>query len=69
MKICPICKVRYSDEAEFCAKCKTVLLEEKEDESANLPVDKKRLWTAILSTCAFMLVVAGIYYLMGLLKG
>lgn len=66
MKYCPICKVKYSDEAEFCAKCKTVL--QKEDEqSPNLPVDKKRLVKAILFTVIFMLFVAGIYYLIGFL--
>ena len=69
MKICPICKVKYSDEAEFCAKCKTVLQEVKKNPEDAAPVNRKGLITAILSTIAFMALVAGLYYLIGLLRG
>jgi len=67
MKICPICKVKYADEAEFCAKCKAVLIEDTADKDAETPLDRRRLITAILSTIAFMAFVAGLYYVVGLL--
>ena len=65
MKICPICKIEYSDEAEYCAKCKAYL--QKVEKQERVPYDGKRMWIAILSTIGFMLVIAGIYYLIGIL--
>lgn len=67
MKSCPVCKTKYSDDAEFCAKCKAYLVELSDEEK--VPFDKKRLITAILSTAAFMLVIAGIYWVIGLVNG
>ena len=66
MKMCPICHVEYSDEAEFCPKSMAKL--NKKDEVENAPFEKKRLLKAIFWTCGFMLVVAGIYYVIGLLS-
>ena len=65
MKICPLCHTEFSDEAVFCPKCQAKLEEKKERENA--PFDRKRLLTAIFSTIAFMAVIAGLYYVIGLL--
>ena len=65
MKICPVCRIKYDDKAESCAKCRAILIPYEEE--AEAPFDKKRLWTAILWTCGFMAVVAGLYYLIGFL--
>ncbi len=60
MKKCPVCNIKYADDAEFCAKCKAHLAVIAEDES--VPFDKKRLITAILCTIGFMAFIAGMYY-------
>ena len=65
MKVCPICRTEFSDDAEFCPKCKAALLEKEDD--AKAPFEGKRLAIAIVSTCAFMLIVAGIYMLIKML--
>ena len=65
MKECPICKTEFSDEAEFCPKCKAVLFEKKKEE--RVPFEGKRLAIAIVCMCGFMLLAAGLYMLMGLL--
>lgn len=64
MKICPICKTQYSDEAEYCAKCKA-LLETLPKKEEKVPVDFKRLAKAIISTFAF---IGGIYLMLYLLS-
>ncbi len=66
MKRCPICKIEFSDEAEFCPKCQAKLQEIREEENA--PFDRKRLVVAIVSTMGFMAVIAAIYYIIGLLN-
>ena len=65
MKKCPICKLEFSDEAEFCPQCQAKLLEIKEEENA--PFERKRLMVAIISTIGFMSIVAVLYYVIGLL--
>ncbi len=65
MKRCPVCNIDYSDEAEFCAKCKAYLQETKEE--PKVPFERKRLLTALAYTIGFMLFIAGIYYLYSLL--
>lgn len=66
MKKCPICKVEFSDEAEFCPTCQAKLTPVEKEENA--PFDRKRLITAIVSTCGFMAVIALIYFVIGLLN-
>lgn len=65
MKMCPICHIEYSDDAEFCPQCKAKL--SKKEDIVNAPFEKKRLIKAILWTICFMLAVAGIYYLIGII--
>ena len=62
MKVCPICRTEFSDEAEFCPKCKASLYKKQEVEKA--PFEWKRLVIAIVCTCGFMGIVAGLYKLM-----
>lgn len=60
MKRCPICKTRYSDDAEFCAKCKALLEPEKPapSKAPDVPTNYKKLVISIGSTVAFMLIIA-----------
>lgn len=61
MKICPICKLKFSDQTEFCPKCQAQLQDLEKEENAAF--EGKRVLKAILWTCGFMAVVAGLYYL------
>ncbi len=65
MKRCPVCHIDFSDDAEFCSKCKAYLQEVKEEPS--VPFEKKRLITALVYTIGFMMFIAGIYYVYSLL--
>jgi len=64
MKVCPICGIEYSDKAEFCKKCETVLIQKPEPQ-AKVPTNYKRLFLMILYTFLFIAFIAGIYFLLG----
>ncbi len=67
MKRCPICKTKYSDEAEYCVSCKTLLekLEEPEkDARPKKKINAKGLIWAIVSTCAFIGLIIFLYNLL-----
>ncbi len=66
MKRCPICDTQYSDEAEYCVKCKTLLIkEEPKKENAPKPkVNLKGLLTAIIATFAFIGFMMLLYHLL-----
>ena len=66
MKICPICGVEYSDDAQYCAKCKTVLIEKKEKKP--VPTNYKGLAIAIVGTMLFIGAIYGFIYLMSLIS-
>lgn len=70
MKKCPVCHIKYTDDVEYCAKCHAYLDRYDLDSvrNTNIPVDRKRLVRSIVFTCAFMLAIAGIYWLIGLLS-
>ncbi len=67
MKRCPICETRYSDEAEYCVKCKTLLQVEDEQKMGPKPRQKlnlKGLITAIITTFAFIGLMMFLYHLL-----
>jgi hypothetical protein len=71
VKRCPICKTQYSDEAEYCASCKTLLLKEedpKENEKPKNKVNVKGLVWAIVSTCAFIGLMIVLYNILARIR-
>lgn len=66
MKYCPVCKIEYSDKAEFCKKCEAHLLE-KEDKPKAVKTDYKRLLKICLYTGGFIIFIMILYYLYYLL--
>ena len=66
MKRCPICQTEYSDEAEYCVKCKTLLLKEEKTTQKEKPKQKvniKGLVISIVATCAFIAFMMLVYNL------
>jgi len=63
MKTCPICGLDYSDEAQFCAKCKTVLIDKPEPKPP-IPTNYKKLAVSIGGTLLFIGVIYGFVYLL-----
>lgn len=54
MKICPMCKTKFEDSAEFCPKCKAELEPEAEvDKSESGPIPGS-FWIALLWICGFI---------------
>ncbi len=66
MKYCPVCKIEYSDKAEYCKKCEARLME-KEDKPTAIKTDYKRLLKICLYTGAFIVFIMILYYLYYLL--
>ena len=66
MKYCPVCKIEYSDKAEFCKKCEAKLYE-KEDKPKEVKTDYKRLFKLCVYTGGFILFIMLIYYIYYLL--
>lgn len=66
MKICPVCKIEYSDNAEFCKKCEAYLQPKKETPEP-VKTDAKRLIKMCLYTGAFIVFIMLLYYLWGIL--
>lgn len=64
MKVCPICAVEYSDNAQFCKKCETVLIE-KPKQQEKVDTDYKRLFLMVLYTFLFISFIAGLYFVFG----
>ena len=64
MKVCPICGVEYSDKAEFCKKCETVLIEKPEPQE-KVPTNYKRLLLMMLYTFLFIGFIALLYFIFG----
>ena len=62
MKYCPVCKIEYSDKAEFCKKCEARLLE-KNDAPKEVKTDYKRLLKICLATGGFIVFIMFLYYL------
>lgn len=66
MKYCPVCKIEYSDKAEFCKKCEAHLLE-KAEKPEEIKTDYKRLFKMCLYTGGFILFIMAIVYIYYLL--
>lgn len=63
MKICPLCKIKYHDSANFCRNCKAEL-ENYEDaqksENSKIP---RSFWLSLAAACAFIGLMYLFYYL------
>ncbi len=66
MKVCPVCKIEYSDKAEYCKKCEAYLLE-KSDKPEKVKTDYKRLLKVCLFTGGFIIFIMVLYYVFNLL--
>ncbi len=65
MKYCPVCKLEYSDNAEYCKKCEAYLYE-KESSPKEVKTDFKRLLMVCLYTGGFIVFIMLLYYLFSL---
>ncbi|MGI5848616.1 MAG: hypothetical protein ACOX8Q_00860 [Christensenellales bacterium] len=61
MKYCPVCRIEYSDKAEFCKKCEAKLLE-KTDSKKSVKSDYKKLVTMCACTAGFIVFIMLLYY-------
>ena len=61
MKYCPVCKIEYSDKAEFCKKCEAKLLT-KEDKPKEIKTDYKRLFKMCAYTGGFIVFIMLLYW-------
>ena len=66
MRYCPVCKIEYSDKAEFCKKCEAKLMEKQEQKEVVKP-DYKRLVKMILYTFGFIVFIMILYYIYSML--
>ena len=66
MKICPLCKTKYSDDAQYCVKDK-ILLEKLPDkkEKEDVPFEPKRIIKVCIYTCVFIGFIMLLYYILG----
>ncbi len=64
IKVCPVCGLEYSEKAEFCKKCETVLIDKPKSE-AKVPTDYKRLFLMVLYTFLFIGFIMALYYILG----
>ena len=67
MKICPLCKVQFSDDAEFCPNCKALLINKdiiKEETPENKAQRIKDWKFLIFAVPGFILFVYFLYWLM-----
>jgi len=62
MKTCPVCKIDYSDKAEFCKKCEAHLLE-KTGKPQRIKTDYRKLTITLLGTAGFILFIMLIVYI------
>ncbi len=62
MKYCPVCKIEYSDNAEFCKKCEAHLLN-KADIPEKIPTDFRRILKMCLYTGGFILFIMALWFL------
>lgn len=62
MKYCPVCKIEYSDKAEFCKKCEAMLLE-KAAAPKEIKTDYKRLFKMCAYTGGFIVFIMLLYYI------
>ena len=60
MKYCPVCKIEYSDKAQFCQKCEAHLLE-KADKPKSIKTNYRGLLFACIGTGAFIIFIMAIY--------
>lgn len=76
MKICPVCSLRYSDDAKYCQKCNAYLEQCDEEETDNIvkkekpkdaPVSKQFIIT-IIGTFAFIGFIMLLYYILSKLQ-
>ncbi len=54
MKICPLCKVKFENDAEFCPGCKAQLEDYAEAQKAEKEKVPKSFWWTLLAVFAFI---------------
>lgn len=66
MKQCPLCKVKFEDDAQFCPGCKAELEDYAEAEKKENEKVPKSFWWALIAVFAF---IGGMYIIYTLLYG
>ncbi|MEF9990170.1 MAG: hypothetical protein RSA86_03385 [Christensenellaceae bacterium] len=61
MKVCPLCKTKFDDTADFCPHCHAELEDLKEADKADKGKIPKSFWYAILGAFGFILALMLIY--------
>lgn len=64
MKICPLCKIKFEDSAEFCPSCKAQLESYEEAQKAEKAKVPKSFWISLLAVFGFIGVMVLIYSLL-----
>ena len=54
MKICPLCKLKFDDSAEFCPACKAELEDYDTAQKAEKEKVPKSFWISLLCVFAFI---------------
>ena len=68
MKYCPVCKIEYSDKAQFCKKCEAHLLE-KTEKPEIVKTNYRKLTITLVSTAAFILFIMLVVYIYNQIAG
>jgi hypothetical protein len=71
MKVCPSCKVRYSDDNQFCSRCGTSLVEEprEKQETNNYWKNQDLLLKLGLLTIIIVLICVGVFFFLNKRQG
>lgn len=65
MKICPLCRTKFEDSAEFCPSCKAELSDYEEVQENNKLKIPKSFWWVIVGVCVFIVfivVIVSLFY-------
>jgi predicted amidophosphoribosyltransferase len=63
MKICPLCKTKFEDSAEFCPKCKAQLEDLSTAEKKEKEPIPRSFWWALIGSFAFIGGLIALYNL------
>ena len=68
MKVCPLCKTEFTDDATSCPACKALLIERKKESEASPEIKQQRAkdWRFLMIAIpGFVLFIFLLYWLIG----
>ncbi len=63
MRVCPLCKTKFDDQAEFCPKCHAQLDDVKDVEKAEKQKIPKSFWWSLVGVFGFIIFMVLLYNL------